>query len=456
VGEIPMATPHAVAAAEHVVASTTFDIALALALFVVTYAVILTERVNRAIVAVLGAGVMILVGVLTQTAAISAIDFNTLGLLLGMMIVVAVTKESGVFQFVAIWSSQLVKANPKGILVTLSVVTAVFSALLDNVTTVLLITPVILLITKELDVNPFPYLFAAILSSNIGGSATLIGDPPNIMIGSSAGLGFNDFVVNIAPASAVIFVITMVPLVLMWRKSLVADAKQKERIMKLDALAAITDWELLIKALVVLTLVLLGFTVGHSMFHLEPATIALTGAALLLLLDNVHHNSEKQHEKVHHSIAEAEWVTLFFFGGLFVLVAGIEHVGVINWLAERLIEMTGGDMKLTALSILWGSAIISALVDNIPFVATMIPLIHTMDGTFGGADALGPIWWSLALGACLGGNGSLIGASANLVVAGFAEKGGHKISFIKFMVYAFPLMLLSIAISHVYVMWRFL
>ena len=439
--------------ASHASASS-FQYWTAIVLFLATYAIVLTERINRAIVAVLGAGLMVLLGVLTQEMAVKGIDFNTIGLLLGMMIIVVITKESGVFQYVAIKSAKVVKANPLGVLAVFSVVTAVFSALLDNVTTVLLITPVILLITRELGVKPYPYLFSSILSSNIGGSATLIGDPPNIMIGSAANLSFNAFLVNLAPISAVIMVITMVPLMLIWRKDLVASEHNKERIMKLNENEAIKDPVLLKKALFTLLLVIAGFTIGHS-YHIQPATVAMVGAAFLLLLENFKLHHEKQEHKVHASIAEAEWVTLFFFGGLFVVVYGLEHVGVINQLADLMLEMTGGDFESTVFVTLWGAAIISALVDNIPFVATMIPMIENMSNTFN-AEQIGILWWALALGACLGGNGSLIGASANLVVAGFASRAGHAIGFIKFMKLAFPLMLMSIAIAHIYIEWRYL
>lgn len=433
---------------------TNFQYWAAIVLFLATYGVVLTERINRAIVAVLGAGLMVLLGILNQEMAVKGIDFNTIGLLLGMMIIVVITKESGVFQYVAIKSAKIVKANPLGVLAIFSVVTAVFSALLDNVTTVLLITPVILLITRELGVKPYPYLFSSILSSNIGGSATLIGDPPNIMIGSAAGLSFNDFVMNMTPISIVIMIITMVPLMLIWRKDLVASEHNKARIMKLNEKEAIKDPTLLKKALFTLLLVILGFTVGHG-YHLQPATVAMVGAAFLLLLENFHLHHEKQEHKVHASIAEAEWVTLFFFGGLFVVVYGLEHVGVINQMANLMVKMTGGDFESTVFVTLWGAAIISALVDNIPFVATMIPMIENMSNTFN-AEQIGILWWALALGACLGGNGSLIGASANLVVAGFASRAGHTISFLKFMKLAFPLMLMSIAIAHIYMAWRYL
>ncbi len=428
---------------------------IATAIFLVSYTIILSEKINSAIVAVLGGGAMVLLGIMDQNSAVLSVDFNTIGLLLGMMIIVAITKESGIFQFMAIWTAKKVNSNPIGILVALSVVTAVFSAFLANVTTVLLISPIILLITRELGVKPYPYLFAIIFASNIGGAATLIGDPPNIMIGSAAHLSFNDFMLNLAPIILVIMFLTMIPVLIIWRKDLITTEKAKERIMRMNENDAITDKNLLIKSGITLFVVISGFIFGGS-YNIMPATVAMIGAAFLLLLDNLQHASHKQHERIHSAIAEAEWVTLFFFAGLFVIVHGVEHVGVIDWLANQLMEVTGGDMSKTVIATLWGSAVISALVDNIPFVATMIPMIETMGPTLGGADQLGPLWWSLALGACLGGNGSLIGSSANLVVAGFAERAGHRITFIKFMIVAFPLMLFSILISHIYIVWRYL
>ncbi len=425
------------------------------AIFAAAYGIILTERLNRAIIALLGAGLMILLGIVTQTQAFASIDGNTIGLLLGMMIVVAVMKESGVFQYVAIKSAKTVKASPMGTLMVLAVVTAVFSALLDNVTTVLLTTPVIIQITRELRVNSFPYLFTSILASNIGGTATLIGDPPNIMIGSAAHLSFMDFVYNVAPVSLVVMPLTLIPVYFIWRKELVTKQENRDRIMRMNEREAITDVELLVKSLFCMGLILIGFVVGHS-YHIMPATVALTGAGLLLLLDNIHHHSEKQHEKIHAAIAESEWVTLFFFAGLFIIVHAVEHVGIIDMLAQEMLAFTGGDKNMTMSVILWGAAILSALVDNIPFVATMIPLIESMGDTFGGAEGLLPLWWALSLGACLGGNGSLIGASANLVVAGLAEKDGHAIGFVKFMLYAFPLMIMSIIVAQAYLWFRFM
>jgi len=424
-------------------------------LFVATYAVIVSEKINRAIVSLLGAGLMIMLGVLNQETAISGIDFNTLGLLIGMMVIVAITKRSGIFQFIAVWSAKKVKASPWGILLMLSLVTAVFSAMLDNVTTVLLIAPVTLLICHELDLTPYPFLFAEIFSSNIGGTATLIGDPPNIMIGSAVGLTFNDFLFNLAPVVPVILLVTLGIIYIAWGRKLEASDAARSRIMQFREHDAITDTSLLKQSLFVLFLVIGGFVLAHPL-HLEPATVAMFGAALLLLLSNLKNKAEKQSENVHLIFGKVEWITIFFFVGLFISVKGIEEAGLLDILADKALNLTGGDMTLTAMTILWISAIASALVDNIPFVATMIPLIKSMAPTFGGAENLAPLWWSLALGACLGGNGSLVGASANLIVAGFAERSGHRIRFLPFMAAAFPLMLLSILIASAYIYLRYL
>jgi Na+/H+ antiporter NhaD/arsenite permease-like protein len=425
------------------------------ALFLATYALVISERINRSIVALLGAALIILLGVLSQKSALSGIDFNTLGLLLGMMVIVNITGRSGVFQFVAIWSAKKVGAHPLGVLVMLSVVTALFSALLDNVTTVLLVVPVTLLITEELKVSPYPFLVAEIVMSNVGGTATLIGDPPNIMIGSAVPLSFNAFLAHLAPIIVLaVMPATLALIALLWARKLRASDEDRRRIMEFAERDAITDWRLLKQSLTVLALVLGGFVAAHPLGQ-EPATIAIAGAALLLLLDNYHRSSDEQSKNVHHAFAEAEWITLFFFVGLFVLVHALETAGVIHWLAERLLAATGGDLKTTALAILWGSAVLSAFVDNIPFVATMIPLVKSMAPAMGGEQALAPLWWALALGACLGGNGTLIGASANLVVAGFAERAGQPIRFLAFMKSAFGLMLLSVALSHVYIVLRY-
>jgi Na+/H+ antiporter NhaD/arsenite permease-like protein len=327
--------------------------------------------------------------------------------------------------------------------------------LLDNVTTVLLIAPVTLLITDALKISAYPYLFAEIFASNIGGTATLIGDPPNIMIGSAVGLSFNEFIINLAPIAVVLLVLFLLPLYLIWGRTLETTTERRQTVMNYREADAITDRRLLIQSLSVIALVISGFIMSHSI-KAEPATVALFGAALLLVLDNLPRHIEEQSDNVHRTFTEIEWTTIFFFIGLFVVVYGVETTGILDMLAEYVLHLTGGDRGVTAVAILWVSAVASAIVDNIPFVATMIPLIESMAVDFGGEEQLMPLWWSLALGACLGGNGSLIGASANLIIAGFAERSGQPIRFLPFMLMAFPLMLTSIAISTVYVYWRFL
>ncbi|MDQ5909336.1 MAG: hypothetical protein QG599_1431 [Pseudomonadota bacterium] len=436
------------------VASTSYMWVAAI-LFVITYGVVMSEKVNRAIVALVAASLMIILGVLNQEAAIRGIDFNTIGLLIGMMVIVAVTRQSGIFQFLAIWSAKKVQARPWGILVMISLVTAVTSAFLDNVTTVLLVVPVTLLITEELKVKPYPYLFAMIFSSNIGGTATLIGDPPNIMIGSATGLTFNDFAYNLSPVIFVIMAVTLIPIYFIWGRHLQATPEDRQRVMQFNEYEAITDPVLLKSCLSVIGIVIVGFMAARFL-GLEAATIAMFGAALLLLLANWGRDAEHQSQQVTHAFNEVEWITIFFFIGLFIIVHGVDSTGLLRLLADKMLALTGGDLTATAMVILWSSAILSAVIDNIPFVATMIPMIKAMAPTFGGTEGLMPLWWALSLGACLGGNGTLIGASANLVVAGFAERAGQPIRFVEYTLLAFPIMLMSIAISMVYLYWRFL
>ncbi|MFZ1326634.1 MAG: ArsB/NhaD family transporter [Candidatus Contendobacter sp.] len=424
-------------------------------LFVITYGVVMSEKVNRAIVALVAAGLMIILGVLNQEAAIRGIDFNTIGLLIGMMLIVAITRQSGIFQYLAIWAAKKVNANPWGILVMISLVTAVTSAFLDNVTTVLLVVPVTLLITEELKVKPYPYLFAMIFSSNIGGTATLIGDPPNIMIGSATGLTFNDFAWNLTPVILVVMAATLIPIYFIWGRHLRAVPEDRQRVMQFNEFEAIKDWRLLKQCLTVIGIVVFGF-VFAKWLHLEAATIAIFGAAVLLLLVNVGRDPEHQSKHVLDAFNEVEWITIFFFVGLFIVVHGVDSTGLLKVLAEKMLALTGGNLNATAMVILWSSAILSAIIDNIPFVATMIPLIKAMAPTFGGPEGVMPLWWALSLGACLGGNGTLIGASANLVVAGFAERAGQPIRFMRYTLVAFPIMLMSIFICMYYLEWRYL
>ncbi|SCM79217.1 Citrate transporter [uncultured Sporomusa sp.] len=421
---------------------------LAISVFLLTYGFIISEKVHRTIVAMIGGIIMLALGIVSQETALHHIDFNTLGLLTGMMIIVAITGETGLFKYIAIIAAKKAKGDPLKILFSLAIITAVSSAFLDNVTTVLLMVPVTFSITRQLKVNPEPYLITEIIASNIGGTATLIGDPPNIMIGSAVKeLSFMSFINNLAFISAVTLVITLSILLLIYRKQLKTTEDLKSGLMSLDEKKELKDKVLLKQSLIVLGLTILGFFL-HQLLHLESATVALGGAFILLLL-----TSKTDHD-LEHAFSRVEWTTIFFFVGLFVVVSGLVETGIISSLARSAIAFTGGDIKVTAILILWLSAIASAFVDNIPFVATMIPMIQDM-GLMGIAD-LEPLWWSLALGACFGGNGSLIGASANLIVAGLAAQEGTHISFMRFFFIGFPIMLLSVLIATIYVYIRYL
>ncbi|PWT91779.1 MAG: hypothetical protein C5B56_03315 [Proteobacteria bacterium] len=424
------------------------------AILVLTYAVIIWDQINRAIVALIGASAMVLVGALDQAEALRGIDWNTIGLLTGMMILVSISRRSGMFQYLAVWSAQKAKASPAGILLLLQLTTALLSAFLDNVTTVLLIVPVTLAITRELDVPPYPYLFAEIFASNIGGTATLIGDPPNIMIGSLAGLDFNAFVVHLTPVIVVVMGVQALMIHLLWGRAMRSTPQRRALVMGMSPKETIVDWVLLRQSLAVLGVVMIAFVLARPL-HLEPATIALAGAAVLMLLDNWQHHTEKQSENVHRTFSDVEWITIFFFVGLFVVVHGVEVGGLLRLFADRLVAATGGHIATAGYAILWASAFLSAIVDNIPFVATMIPLIKAMAPAYGGPEAIAPLWWCLSLGACLGGNGTLVGASANLMVAGLGERNGVPFRFVTFTLYALPMMVVSIAICHVYVWWRY-
>ncbi|HEY4431213.1 MAG TPA: ArsB/NhaD family transporter [Paenibacillus sp.] len=419
----------------------------AIGIFLLIYGLIISEKIHRTILAMLGAIVMVAMGIVDQETALHHIDFNTIGLLVGMMMIVGITAETGLFKYAAVKSAKLAKGKPRRILIALFVITAVASAFLDNVTTVLLMVPVTFSITRQLRINPLPFLMSQIIASNVGGTATLIGDPPNIMIGSAVKeLTFMSFISNLSPVIIIIMLAYIPLLLLMFGKQIKSTPELQQSIMNMDEKVMITDHKLLRKCLIVLGITITGFFL-HQALHLESATVALAGAFLLLLLTG----GEHMLEKAFHSV---EWITIFFFIGLFVLVSGLVETGVIAELAAKAIELTGGDVFMSSMMILWVSAIASAFLDNIPFVATMIPLIQEMGQM--GITNLEPLWWSLALGACLGGNGTLIGASANLIVAGLAGKEGYPITFMKYLKVGFPLMLLSIVISSVYLYLRYL
>ncbi len=412
----------------------------AIAIFIITYGIIVSEKVNRTAIAMFGATMLLLFKIVTQEQAIETIDFNTIGLLIGMMVIVNILRRTGVFGYLAIKAAKSVQGEPWKVIVVFSIFTAISSALLDNVTTILLIVPITLVITDTLETDPIPFIMPLILVSNIGGTATLIGDPPNIMIGSASGLGFMDFFINLAPVILVIFTVVIFIFRFMFKKSLSITEEKRAAIMSMDETLAIKDVLLLKKGVVVLSLTIVGFVL-HQSLGFESATVALLGAALYLLISKI------EPEEV---LLEVEWPTIFFFTALFILVGGLEEVGVINFLANKMLEVTEGNMVMMVLLILWGSAIASAFLDNIPFVATMIPLIKSMALMSG--LAITPLWWALALGACLGGNGTLVGASANVIVSGMLEKHGNKLGFVRYMKVGFPIMILTVGISTVYLL----
>lgn len=417
-------------------------------IFIGMYVCIVSEKIHRTIVAMLGAIFMVLTGILTQEQALHHIDFNTLGLLVGMMIIVAITSRTGLFNYVAIWAAKKAKAEPVRILVYLSLLTALFSAFLDNVTTVLLMVPVTFGITNKLHLDPTPYLLLQIIASNIGGTATLIGDPPNIMIGSAVKeLTFAAFIENLAVIVIINLVAVLLVLTLFYRKKLKTQPQLQAQIMQLDEGKEIKDRRLLVKCLAVLGLTILYFFL-HQLLAMESSLVALSGAFILLLL------AGRKPSVVEQALDKVEWTTIFFFIGLFVAVGGLIETGVIRQIAETAISVTGGDVVKTSLLVLWLSALVSAFLDNIPFVATMIPLVQDLGSM--GIENLNPVWWSLSLGACLGGNGTIVGASANLIVAGMAAERGVRISFMRYFRVGFPVMLLTILLSSIYVYCRYL
>lgn len=417
---------------------------IAIAVFLLTFILIVSEKVNRTVAAFGGAVILLLLKIIEQDNAIGFVDFTTIGVLVGMMIIVSITKRTGLFQYLAIKSAKIAKGEPLKLIIIFGIITGVLSAFLDNVTTILLMAPVTLVIARILKLNPVPFMMSEILCSNIGGTATLIGDPPNIMIGSEAGIGFGEFLVNLGPVVAVILVVTAYLIRFVYRKELVVEDKLKDEIMQMNEHTAIVDKPLLVKSLSVLGLVVLGFFFHKSVGY-ESSTVALSGAALLLLISGV---------EVEDILIEIEWPTIFFFMALFIIVGTLEEVGLINIFAKYIMSLTKGNLLITGVTILWFSAILSAFLDNIPFVATMIPLIKAM-GAMSGMNIM-PLWWALSLGACLGGNGTLIGASANVVGAGILEKENHRINFKEFFKVGFPMMIISIIISTIYLLLFYL
>ncbi len=411
-------------------------------IFVVALGIIISEKIHRAVVALAGAVLVMMLGIMPFDEAVGHIDFNTLGVLFGMMLFVGVVKLSGLFEYLAVKCAHIAKGQPWRIMLIFVLLTAVLSAFLDNVTTVLLIGPMTLNICKLLKVDPVPYFLTEIMASNIGGTATLIGDPPNIMIGSAAGYGFLDFILMDTPAVIIILAVICVVFYFLYGRKMTAPQSEIDDVLELRPADYIKDHRLLRISVVMICFVVVGF-MFHGALGWESSVIALGAAGLILLLSRA---------QIDHALAQVEWTTLVFFAGLFIIVGAMTATGVIDMLASWLVDITGGNVFLTMLVLVFGSAIVSAFLDNIPFVATMIPILASMQAT--GMDVT-PLWWAVSLGACLGGNGSLIGASANVVLSDISRKNGHTITFIQYLPVGFPIMMLTTIIAAVYLVLRF-
>jgi Na+/H+ antiporter NhaD/arsenite permease-like protein len=423
---------------------------LAIAVFSGAYVLIATERIHRVAAALGGAGIVVAAGILDAHDLFyreeTAIDWNVIFLLFGMMVIVGVLRHTGIFEYVAIWAAKRAKGDPYRVMMLLCLITGIASAGLDNVTTVLLVAPVTLLVCDRIGVSPVPYLIAEVLASNIGGAATLIGDPPNIIIASRANLSFNDFLVHMAPMIAVLLVVFVVVCRLLFRSAFQTDPDKVADVMSLTEREAIRDRNLLVRSLVVLAAVLIGFTL-HSVLEMEPSIVALLGAGLLVLSSGLDPDDY---------LVDIEWETLLFFVGLFVLVGALVEVGAIDKLADGLAGAVGDDVVLATFALLFVSAVLSAFVDNIPYVATMAPVVATLtapDGPLAGETVL---WWALAFGADLGGNATAIGASANVVVLGIAKRSGHPISFWEFTKYGVVVAAVTVALCVPYLYLRYL
>ena len=422
-------------------------------ILLVAYIFIATEKISKVTIALLGASLTIILGLLSQAKMdgtainphyfINFVDFNVIFLLVSMMIIVSITTRSGVFNYLAGKLLKLTKGHPVKILVSLGVFTAFVSAFLDNVTTVILIMPITFSIAKKLDINPIPYLICEIVSSNIGGTATLIGDPPNIIIGSAANFSFMDFIQELTGVVVVILIAVIAFLAISFRKLLKADPEKILEVSKMDTSDSISDYPLMIRSLTVLFLVIVGFML-RDIIHIDTSIVAMLGASILLIF-----------EKPDSILRDVEWNTIFFFMGLFIIIGGLEASGGIRLMAEWILNVTQGSKELTSLIILWASGIISGVIDNIPYTATMTPMIAQIQNVMG-ADYAYPLWWCLSLGACLGGNMTIIGAAANVIVSENAAKDGHPIAFLKFMKYGVIVVFISLLISTIYIYLRFL
>lgn len=415
---------------------------IAIIVFVIVIGLIISEKVNSAAAALAGAMALVVTGVMSAHRALSYIDFNTIGLLVGMMVLVAIIRQSGLFEYVAIKAAKMVHGDPWKIMIAFILLTAVLSGILDNVTTVLLVGPMTIAIAKMLEINPVPFLMTQILASNAGGTATLIGDPPNIMIGSAANLSFMDFLKNTGIAVVLVIIFMIVMMRFVYKKEIEVEGLDTSKIMNLDPDKSITDKPLLIKGVVVIVLVILGF-IFHDQIGMETSVIALTAAAVMLIIGGVN---------VDNAIQDVEWTTIAFFMALFVVVGGLTETGVIKQVAAVIIERTAGHPVMMMLILLWASALLSSFLNNIPFIATLIPLVLALKAD--GMDAE-PLWWAISLGACLGGNGTMIGASANVVLSDISTKHGYPITFKSYLRVGMPFMLGSVFISMVFLLVKY-
>lgn len=415
---------------------------VAVAVFLIVILLIITERVHRTAAAMAGAMVLIITGVMSADKALSYIDFNTIGVLVGMMIFVAIVRRSGMFEYIAVRAAKAVHGDPWKIMVAFTLITAVLSAILDNVTTVLLVGPMSIAIARMLKIDPVPFLMGQILASNVGGTATLIGDPPNIMIGSAAHLSFMDFLDNTGFAVLFILAVLILLMKIVYEKKIELGAVDTGAVENLDPSKSITNRALMKKGIIVLICVIVGF-MFHDKLGIESSVIALTAAAVMLIIGR---------EDVNEAIQDVEWTTILFFMSLFVVVGGLTETGIIKELASKIIDATNGHPMVTMLVLLWASALLSSILDNIPFVATLIPLILAMQAD--GIDVTS-FWWAISLGACLGGNGTMIGASANVVLSDISTKHGYPITFKSYLKVGMPFMLLSIVISTVFLVVKF-
>ncbi len=415
-----------------------FQVVIALVIFLLTFTFITTEKLPNAIAAMFGAFLFIVFNILSQEEAVDFIDFDTIGLLCGMMITVAIIRKTGLFEYIAIKGIKITGGNPWRILMVLSVVTGLLSAFLDNVTTVLIIVPLTFAVSDTIKINPTPILIAEILFSNIGGAGTLIGDPPNIMIGGATHLEFMDFIDNNMPVVLLVSVITLFLLRFIYYKKLMSYSVKSEKISAFDEVRAIGDRKFMVKNLIVFSFIIIGF-ITHHIHHINLATVSLGGAFILMMV------TRQSPEEI---LKEIEWSTLFFFIGLFIIVGGLDKTGVIEYLADTMVDVTGGNEAAGMQLVLWLSAVSTTFINSIPYTATMISVIHDMGGTE-------PLWWALSLGACFGGNGTLIGAAANIIVAGFSQKTDHPLTFREYGKVGIPLMLVSIIVTSVYLYWRY-